>query len=420
MTLVARMASLGMLAGAAWGCADGGRGATPPVAEFLVAAGDSTYWVRSGPAGIRVRSAPILLTDVDGRFFEVYIAENGVEYADASFGSARVWSRELLSPDSVLLSRDSTVVTQANKWKRRHPRERPIDADDEEMTDDPTTMVTEAIEIVDVHGPWLTFTHVLDVDTEIHDPHVHAGRRAVVDVRTGQLASLAALFGSAEASRLLIAGRVSLAHLTDSIRSAQDERAELARESIETFRFDSTSFAITDIDRRPAVAFMVSGRGADDEAVALHLPPIEVGTPSWWARVHPTLPEWKGDSSEVRWQRNGYRVVARPSPDGETLALVLQANSRGDSGSASPSQSGNAGRDWPLASVASPAYQLIALDDPPVIGPVRAALARAFDVSTALDGITQRASYSRPSTLPRVRKGRRAPSRSPIRVVRHW
>jgi len=41
--------------------------------------------------------------------------------------------------------------------------------------------------------------------------------------------------------------------------------------------------------------------------------------------------------------------------------------------------------------VAAPAYQLIALESPPLDSAARAALARAFDVSTALDGLVQRA-----------------------------
>lgn len=407
------------LAVTSWSCSDRAGAAGPPVAEFLVAAGDSTYWIRSGPAGIRVRSAPILLTDVDGRFYEVYIADDGVDYADASFATSRAWSRELLQADSILLFRDSTVLTQAGKWKRRHPRELPIDPEAEELAEDPSTMVSESIEIVDVHGPWLTITHLLDVDTEIKDPHLHTGRRIVVDVRTGKAATLDALVGGAEAARVVQAGRASLAHLTDSIRIASDDRAALARESIESFRFDSTSFAITDIDRLPAIAFMVPGKGPDDEAVALHLPPIAIGTPSWWARVQSTLPAWTSDSSEVRWDRKGYRVVARPAPDGETLSLVLQAwDSAASPGSKGASK--RAARDWPLATVASPAYQLIALDDPPLGANVRAALARAFDVSSALDGLTQRASWSRSAAAPGAHRARHARARARIRLVRRW
>lgn len=348
----------------------------PPTAEFLIAAGDSTYWVRSGAEGIRVRSAPILLTGVERQFYEVYIAEDGLDYSDASFGIARLWSRNLQGGDSLPLFHDSTVMQQAALWKREHPREQPIDPDDEEMSNDPHTIVAEEIEITDVHGPWLSFTHLLDVDTESGVLHKHAGKQSVVDVRSGQRASLGGLFGAAEAARLTAAGRASLAYLVDSIRSAGDDRAEIARETLDSFRFDSSSFAITDIARAPAVAFMVPGNGVDGEALALHLPAMSVSAPVWWPGVAATLPTWKADSSDVRWEQGSYRVLAAPTAGGERLSLVLTSK-------------GLRERRWPIADVASPAYQLIPLDAPAVDSTVRAALARAFDMSTSLDGITQ-------------------------------
>ncbi len=367
----------------------------PPVAEFLIAAGDSTYWVRSGPEGIRVRSAPILLTNVEGQFYEVFISEDGLDYADASFGIARLWARHITRGDSLILFTDSTVLQQAALWKRRHPRESPIDPDDEEMSNDPHTVVAEEIEITDVHGPWLTFSHLLDVDTEAGGVHRHVGRRAVVDVRSAREATLSGLFGAAEAARVIQAGRASLARLLDSIRTTGDDRATVARETLDSFRFDSTSFAITDIARAPAVAFMVPGTGADDEALALHLPAIAVAAPKWWASVQSTLPTWKADSSDVQWSRAAYRVSAAPSADGERLSLVLSA-----SGTANA-------RTWPIAVVASPAYQLIPLDAPPVDSTVRAALARAFDLSTSLDGITQ--------SVVHQRVARRSPQRRQLK-----
>lgn len=360
-------------------------GRVPPSAEFLFAAGDSTYWVRSNADGMRVRSAPILLTQVDGRFYEVFIAEDGVEYDDASFATSRIFSRELTGTDSLMLFGDSTVMKEAAAWKKRHPTSTPIDVDDEEAPTDPATIVHEEIEIVDVHGPWLTFRQVLDVDVDGGEPHRHVGRRAVVDVRTGQLATLTTLFGATEAARIVAAGRASFAQLTDSIRKTNDERAELARETLDSFHFDSTSFGLTDIDRAPAVAFLVPGASSDGEALAIYLPPLSVTSAEWWSAVKPTLPEWTRDSSRVRWNRTGYEVAARPSPDGESLALVLAAR-----GTLRP-------REWPIATVAAPAYQLIALDAPPVSAKLREALSHAFDASSALDGLAQRASRRFPS-----------------------
>jgi hypothetical protein len=360
------------------------RGGALPPAEFLFAAGDSTYWVRSGDDGMRVRSAPILLTEVDGRLFEIFLGDEGAEYPDASFASARLWSRELQHRDSTLLFGDSTVLRELAEWRRAHPRDEEIDPADEDVPDDPRTVVTDEIEIIDVHGPYITIEHLLNVDIDGGPPHRHGGRRMVLDVRSGALASLEVLVGADEARRVAAAARASLTQLVDSIRTAGaagDERASVAMESLNSFRFDSVSFGVSDIGRDPAVAFMVPGHGTDGEALALYLPPITVKTPVWWKSVRATLPEWAKDSARVTWDRAKYEIAARPSADGDALALVLIGGAVGQA------------QEWPIATVAAPAYQLIPLDTPPIDSAVRAALSRAFDISTSLDGLVQRASW---------------------------
>lgn len=395
--------SLAALLGAAGltACADTPRsGDALPAAEFLFAAGDSTYWVRSGGEGMRVRSAPILLTQVDGRLFEIFLAEDGAEYPEASFATTRLWARALQSRDSTLLFADSTVMRELAAWRKAHPRELEIDPNDEEVPDDPRTVVHDELEIIDVHGPYLTFEHLLNADIDGGPPHQHRGRRQVVDVRTGRQSTLADLLGADEAQRVVTAARASLAQLTDSIRqagAAGDDRAEAAVETLDSFVFDSTSFGVTDMARSPAIAFMVPGHSADGEALALYLPPIAVKAPAWWEAVRATLPEWSPDSSQVRWERSAYEVVATPSADTESLALVLR--SRGLAASRA---------QWPVATVAAPAYQLIALEQPPLDSAGRAALARAFDVSTALDGLVQRAAWRH---LPMRTTGVRVPLR---------
>jgi hypothetical protein len=370
-------------------------GGTLPAAEFLFAAGDSTYWVRSSGEGMRVRSAPILLTDVDGRLFEIFMSDDGAEYPDASFATVRLWSRALRSTDSTLLFADSTVLRALASWRKAHPAELEVDPSADDVPDDPRTVVHDEIEILDVHGPYITFEHLLNADVDGGPPHQHRGKRYVVDVRSGHGPQLSELLGGLEATRVLTDARASLAQLTDSIRKAGasgDDRAAAAVETLDSFVFDSTSFGITDLSREPAVSFMVPGSAEDGEALALYLPPLRVKTPVWWQAVRRTLPEWSADSSRVRWARAPYEVVASPSEDGESLALVLR--SRGLASSK---------REWPVATVAAPAYQLIALDSPPLDSAARAALARAFDMSTALDGLVQRAAWPWPSPVRPVR-----------------
>ena len=364
------------------------RGEALPAAEFLFAAGDSTYWVRSSGEGMRVRSAPILLTQVDGRLFEVFLADDGAEYPDASFATARLWSRALPSTDSTLLFADSTVMRHLMAWRKANPAEAEIDPNDEEAPDDPRTVVHDEIEIIDVHGPYLTFEYLLNADIDGGAPHQHRGRRYVVDVRSGHRATLADLLGAEEATKVMAQAHASLTQLTDSIRQAStsgDDRASAAVGTLDSFVFDSTSFSLTDLSRDPAIAFMVPGHSADGEALALYLPPIGVKAPAWWGAVRATLPEWSTDSSRVRWERSAYDVVATPSDDGDALALVLRARGLATSRA-----------EWPVATVVAPAYQLIALEQPPLDSTSRAALARAFDLSTALDGLVQRAARRLP------------------------
>ncbi len=354
-----------------------------PTAEFLFSAGDSTYWVQSGGEGMRVRSAPILLTSVDGRLFEIFTSGEGAEYDDASFSTVRLWARVLQNKDSILLFSDSTVMRELRSWRRRHPRESEIDPADQELIDDPLTVVQDDIDIIDVHGPYLTFEHLLNVEMEGGQWHVHEGRRYVLDVRSGRLMSLAELLGDAAAARIMTTARESLAHLIDSIRmigNSGDQRALDAIETLDSFAFDPTSFGITDLHRDPAVAFMVPGHDSDGSALALSLPPVAVKEPVWWGQVRLTLPEWNADSTVVRWDRGQYVVSARPTAGGDVLALVLSAR-----------MGAGTQREWPVATVVSPAYQLIALESPPLDSITRAALARAFDISTALDGMVPRA-----------------------------
>ncbi|MCA0374875.1 MAG: hypothetical protein LCH84_04350 [Gemmatimonadetes bacterium] len=395
---------------------DSAPGEALPTAEFLFAAGDSTYWVRSGGEGMRVRSAPILLTQVDGGLYEIFLSDDGAEYPDASFATVRLWARSLQRRDSVRLFGDTSVMAALTRWQRSHPREAEIDPNDEFVTDDPATIVQDELEILDVHGPYLTFEHLLNMDIDGGPPHRHEGRRFVVDVRTGRVQSLVDLIGQPEATRVSTAARASLAHLTDSIRtaaSAGDERAAAAVETLDSFRFDSTSFGLTDVARVPAIAFMIPGRGVDGEALALHLPAITVAEPSWWPPVRATLPVWAADSTRVRWDRPAYDVVARTSAEGDALALLLVAKA------ATPTP-----REWPVATVEAPAYQLISLESPPLDSAARSALARAFDLSTALDGLVQRASRRTPPPAPvrthlRTARFDRTTRAHPARASRH-
>src|SRR5260221_94548 len=85
------------------------RGSARPTAEFIVAAGDSAYWVASDTAGLRVRGAPLELARVDGQFVEVYVVDDERSFGEADLVGQSVYKRDLRSGDSVRVFTDSIV-----------------------------------------------------------------------------------------------------------------------------------------------------------------------------------------------------------------------------------------------------------------------------------------------------------------------
>src|SRR6266513_6254233 len=107
----------------------------PPVAEFLVSAGDQTYWVRSDNSGLRIRVSPLILARTGGRYYEVFVGEIDRSYPKALFSGERVFRRDLATGDSAMIYDDTTVVQMARDYRRRHPRA-PILGPDDDPEDD--------------------------------------------------------------------------------------------------------------------------------------------------------------------------------------------------------------------------------------------------------------------------------------------
>jgi hypothetical protein len=198
---------------------DGDRDAAapPPRAEFLLSAGDSTFWVASGPGGVHVRASPMLLARLDGRLYEVYAADDDRSYYDAVFTTQRVYRRDLVTGDSVPVFDDPTVVRLARGYAAAHPHEAPL-APDEEAAEEPRTVATTEVSLVDVHGPFLSMEQRDDHDVD-GERHRHVAHRAVVDLRSGRHASLVDLLGDSLAGVVVGAGRRQLVAALDSVRA---------------------------------------------------------------------------------------------------------------------------------------------------------------------------------------------------------
>jgi len=353
--------------------------ARPPVAEFLVAAGDSTYWVRADAQGMRVRSAPVLLARHADRFHELRIAEQITDFLDAEFVREQLFALPLESADSVLLFADDAVTEAMRAWWRAHPDETPVDLAEEDAPE-PESVAGDFLEVLDVHGPWVSWAHALDLDVVGAMDHVHRRHRGVTDLTTGARATLDSLMSPTEAMRVRAIGHASLDTMRAVVARATDDRAQRAQATLHTFSFVDSAFSITDVDHQPAIVFHVAGTSDDGEALELLLPPIPLlELPGWWREVAPTLPTWSPDSSGVRWGNDEYRVIGVVDSARATLRLAL-------TGRTTP------GVEWPIAVVPMPAYQFMVLDSATFGPEARAALLRTFDRAAGDDPFSTRAS----------------------------
>jgi len=364
--------SAALIAVAGAGCRQQSRDVAPPPAEFLITAGDSTFWVSSADGRIRVRRAPLTVANVGGRFYELYVADDDRSYFDALLIGQRIFRRDLVSGDSLQVFEDARVSGIARAYASAHPTERPLGAD-EDGSDDPHTVATSDAELLDVVGPLLSYAHHSDVDiANVEDSHVV--RHGVIDLRDGRSTTLHAVFGDADARRIIAEGRNAFRVVIDSVRRSRSIGSRRAARAIDGFRFDSTSFSVEEIDGSPMVGFYVPGEGSAGGGVALPLPHIRAPEPDWWREIAPTVPRLSADSSSEIWGGTRYEVVARYDTSGEFATLIVRDS---------------ASHEWRAARLPTPARRVFRLDTPGVDSAARRALSRAFDESTLYSGVAR-------------------------------
>jgi hypothetical protein len=341
----------------------------PPPADFLVTAGDSAFWVTTSAGRFRIRRAPLTLAHVGGRFYELYVADDDRSYFDALLIGQRIFRRDLVSGDSVQVFEDSQVSRIARDYAAEHPSERRLD-EDEDGSDDPHTVATSDAEILDVLGPLLSYAHQTDIDIA-NAGDSHTVRHGVIDLRDGSSATLTGIFGDTVARRIVSEGRAAYRVVIDSVRRLRSARGRRAARVIDAFRFDSTSFALIDIDGRPTVGFYVPGEGSSGEGLALPLPHVRAPEPAWWSEVAATVPKLGTDSSSEVWSSPQYDVIARYDTSGEFATLIVRDSAR---------------HEWNAGRLPTPTRRVYRLDVPEVDTAARRGLARAFDESTLYSG----------------------------------
>ena len=369
----------------------GSQGPGPPPAEFLVAAGDSTFWITSGPQGIAVRGAPIALARIEGRLYELYVTDDDRSYYDAVMVGQRLYRRDLLTGDSAVVIEDTTVARLARAYAAAHPNETRLEPH-ENASDDPEIYATADIEIVAVHGPWLSYEHHSDIGLP-DGSEIHSIRRGVVDLRTRASTMIETLFGDAEGARVVAEARRTFADGIDSLLASPEPEAQDIGGVIRDLRFDPASFSIARVGSEPAVSFLVPGEG--DWAVDLAFPmsPIRVAAPQWWSEIRPLLPTSPDSAPHEIWDRVGASagVIARHDTSEQVVALVLRDS---------------ADREWKATQVPPPVEWLLWLDSPPLDSATRRGLKRAFDEAALYSDETRIVS------LPHPRRVRSRPVRT--------
>jgi len=340
-----------------------------PSTDFLVTAGDSAFWVSTVDGRLRIRRAALTLAYVDGRFYELYVADDDRSYYDALLIGQRIYRRDLVSGDSVQVFEDKRVTNIARQYAAEHPDERRL-GDDEDGSDDPHTVATSDIELLDVLGPMLSYEHHTDIDiANLED--THNVRYGVVDLRNGSPATLRAIFGDSAARRIVADARAAYRVVIDSVRRVRSARGRRAARVIDAFHFDSTSFALVDIDGSPRVGFYVPGEGVSGAGLALPLPHVRTPEPAWWGTIASTVPTLGADSASEVWRGPRYDVIAHYDTSGEYATLVVRDSAK---------------KEWPAGRLPTPTRRVYRLDITNVDTTVRRGLARAFDVSTLYSG----------------------------------
>jgi hypothetical protein len=334
--------------------------ASPPAAEFLVLAGDSTFWVHTGAEGVRARGSPLHLARYRGRFYEVYITDDDRSYSDALIVGQQMYRRDLLSDDSALVFEDTTITHIARWYGRSHPNDHPLDTDDEPDAE-PHVSAQSELNTIAQHGQYLSYEYKADLSVTGSEEW-HIARRGVVDLRDAAAPTVADIFGASNGQYILRRGRTLFAQARDSLRASYDATSRDAASAIGDFRFDDASFNIDEVNGEPAVKFYAPGHGARAGGYALPLPPIPVSAPGWWEDARDGLPAG-GDASGIRWSHAGYRIVARPSRDDSALLSIVDSK----------------GHEWKIAELPALPRRIFWVDSASADSATRHALARAFD-----------------------------------------
>jgi len=277
-------------------CAPATRSTARPDAEFLVVTDDSTAWVRSAADTVVVTRAPMLVATLAGRLIEIYVAEEPIDFEDATFLVTRVFRRDLVSGDSTLVFADSTVLREAQEYVRAHPGAERLEEDEPPS---PGARALEAsVTPLDVVGPTLGVE--VHLDRTVGDLGTHDTYRATVDLRTGSRLSMAEVMAPGGAPAAIQRAQTAFASAILLASRREEPVGKAASRAMAALRFDSLSFTLARAGDSLAAQFLVHDEQVIDETRDTHrfsLEPVPVAPPSWWTGARSALPRRLADST---------------------------------------------------------------------------------------------------------------------------
>ncbi len=277
-------------------CAPAPRSSARPDAEFLLVSDDSTAWVRTSADTVVVQRAPLLLTALDQRLVEVYVAEDAMNFDEGSFLVSRVFRRDLASGDSALVFADSTVLREAMRYLRAHPGAERID--DEEATPADGRAIESSVTPLAIVGPLLSVE--VHVDRTVGELGTHDTYRATLDLATGRRVALSQVISSPAASATLASAQQRFAAAMTLAGRRDGPIGKAASRAMAALTIDSLSFSLTREGDSLAAVFLAHDEQVIDEARDSHryaLEPIPLAPPSWWVRARTSLPRHLPDST---------------------------------------------------------------------------------------------------------------------------
>jgi hypothetical protein len=138
---------------------------------------------------VTARNSPLILTNANNRFYEVYVGEETRSYGDAVFTREPLYSRDVLTGREKLLWKEGKVAAWEKDYLKENPKAELLD--DDEDADDVSTSATGQSDILAVIGPYVLYDRWVMLERE--DFHQADSSREAIDIRSGEAVSLNAV-----------------------------------------------------------------------------------------------------------------------------------------------------------------------------------------------------------------------------------